>query len=60
MPRLSLLGALTPAVLAVSVSAQEIVEIDLEAGRTIIDDEYRSLYGGRVAVDWNRGLLYGR
>ena len=51
--------ALTFSVLTVSVGAQEIVEIDLEAGRTIIDDEYRSLYGGRVAVDWNRGLLYG-
>ena len=60
MPRLSpFVLAMTLTVLTVSVSAQEIVEIDLEAGRTIIDDEYRSLYGGRVAVDWTRGLLYG-
>ena len=59
MPRLSLLGALTLTVFTGAVGAQEIVEIDLEAGRTIIDDEYRSLYGGRVAVDWTRGLLYG-
>ncbi|MCY4573578.1 MAG: hypothetical protein OXF01_12345, partial [Gemmatimonadetes bacterium] len=39
-------------------SAQQIVEIDLEAGRTIIDDEWRSMYTGMIAVDWDRDILY--
>lgn len=39
-------------------SAQQIVEIDLEAGRTIIDDEWRSMYTGLIAVDWDRDILY--
>lgn len=38
--------------------AQQIVEIDLEAGRTIIDDEWRSMYTGLIAVDWDGGILY--
>ena len=59
MLRLSLLGALSPILLANSADAQEIIEIDMEAGRTVIDSEYRSLYSGLVAVDWTRGILYG-
>ena len=39
-------------------SAQQIVEIDLEAGRTIIDDEWRSMNIGLIAVDWDRDILY--
>ena len=47
------------ALLAAPVTgAQQIVEVDLEAGRTIIDDEWRSMYVGLVAVDWDRGILY--
>ncbi len=54
----------TPAILALFLllppvaGAQQIVEIDLEAGRTIIDDEWRSMYTGLIAVDWDRGILY--
>lgn len=59
MLRLSLLGALgVIAVTSGSLRAQEIVEIDTETGRTIIDDEWRSMYFGLTAVDWDRGLLY--
>ena len=39
-------------------SAQQVVEIDLEAGRTIIDDEWRSMYTGLIAVDWDGDILY--
>ena len=59
MLRSSFFGVFGSVILASSAGAQEVVEIDLEAGRTIIDSEYRSLYSGRVAVDWKRGLLYG-
>ncbi len=59
MPRLSLLGATFALIAAGSnVHAQEIVEIDAESGRTIIDDEWRSMYRGLSAVDWDRKLLY--
>lgn len=37
---------------------QEVVEIDAEAGRTIIDDEWRSMYYGIAVVDWTRGIFY--
>ena len=43
---------------APAAGAQQIVEIDLEAGRTIIDDEWRSMYSGLIAVDWDRDILY--
>lgn len=59
MLRLSPLGAL---VLIATVDAtafgQEVVEIDAEAGRTIIDDEWRSMYYGSAVVDWTRGIFY--
>ena len=60
MIRLSSLGVVGSLVLAGGpATAQEVVEIDMELGRTIIDSEYRSLYSGRAVVDWDRGLLYG-
>ena len=59
MPRLSFLGAALALIAAGSdVHAQEVVKIDTESGRTIIDDEWRSMYRGLAAVDWNRKLLY--
>ena len=59
MPRLSLLVAALVLVAAGSnVHAQEVVKIDTESGRTIIDDEWRSMYRGLAAVDWDRKLLY--
>ena len=59
MPRLSLLGAALALVASGSnVHAQEVVKIDTESGRTIIDDEWRSMYRGLAAVDWDRKLLY--
>ena len=59
MPRLSFLGAALALIAAGSdVHAQEVVKIDTESGRTIIDDEWRSMYRGLAAVDWDRKLLY--
>ena len=59
MPRLSILGAALALIAAGSdVHAQEVVKIDTESGRTIIDDEWRSMYRGLAAVDWDRKLLY--
>ena len=43
MPRLSLLGAALALVASGSnTHAQEVVKIDTESGRTIIDDEWRA------------------
>ncbi|MYG81672.1 MAG: hypothetical protein F4187_07890 [Gemmatimonadetes bacterium] len=43
---------------APAIAAQQVVEIDFEAGRIIIDDEWRSMYFGLAVVDWNRNVLY--
>ena len=43
---------------APAVASQQVVEIDFEAGRIIIDDEWRSMYPGLAAVDWTRSVLY--
>ena len=40
--------------------AQQVLEIDFEAGRTIIDDEWRAMSSYLAAVDWERGVLYVR
>ena len=40
--------------------AQQVLEVDFEAGRTIIDDEWRSMFHHDVAVDWARSILYVR
>ena len=38
--------------------AQQVVEIDYTAGRTIMDDEWRSMLSLTMAVDWDRRILY--
>lgn len=38
-----------------TAGAQEIAEIDTEAGRAIINDEWRSMYAATAVVDWTRG-----
>lgn len=43
---------------APAADAQQILEIDFDTGRTIIDDEWRAMYSGIVAVDWERKILY--
>ena len=43
---------------APAVDAQQILEIDFESGRTIIDDEWRAMMAAPVAVDWERNILY--
>lgn len=43
---------------AAAADAQQILDIDFDAGRTIIDDEWRAMYSGIVAVDWERNILY--
>ena len=59
MPRPTLLCIVAVAVLpAPPANAQQIVEIDFDSGRTIIDDEWRAMYSGIVAVDWERNILY--
>ena len=45
------------ALLAPAVDAQQVLEIDFTTGRTIIDDEWRSM-SGSVAADWDRNILY--
>ena len=45
---------LTPAV----GTGQQVLEIDYDAGRVIIDDEWRGLKSYFVAVDWDRNILY--
>ncbi|MDE2764452.1 MAG: hypothetical protein OXK74_16995 [Gemmatimonadota bacterium] len=42
--------------LAPAADAQQVLEIDLTTGRTIIDDEWRSMSGS--AADWDRNILY--
>ncbi len=45
---------LTPAV----GLGQQVLEVDYDAGRIIIDDEWRGLRSHFVAVDWDRATLY--
>ena len=56
MTRTSLL--LTALAVPVSGAAQQVVEVDYSAGRTIIDDEWRSMHSRPVTVDWDAGRLY--
>lgn len=37
---------------------QQVLEVDYEAGRIVIDDEWRGLRSHFVAVDWDRAILY--
>ena len=39
-------------------AAQQVVEIDFEAGRTIIDDGWRDMTPAHLAVDWSRSVFY--
>ena len=41
-----------------AVGAQQVLEIDYTTGRTIIDDEWRSIRSTGLAVDRSRGILY--
>ena len=43
-----------------AAEAQQVVTVDYEAGRTIIHDEWRAMYPGTVAVDWDGNILYVR
>ena len=59
MPRPSLPWVVGLVMLASSPSAaQQVVEIDFEAGRTIVDDEWRAMNPSHLAVDWSRGVFY--
>lgn len=58
MPRLPLPWVAVSIILTVSpVDAQQVVEIDFTAGRTILDDAWqRAMDPYRMAVDWSRGV----
>ena len=43
---------------ALPADAQQVLEIDFTNGRTIIDDEWRSMGSHLMAVDWSRSILY--
>ncbi len=59
MSRPTLLWIVALAILpAPAANAQQVLEIDFDTGRTIIDDEWRAMYSGIVAVDWKRNILY--
>ena len=49
---------LAAAASAPTAAAQQILEVDLSAGRTIIDDQWRSMGSIILAVDHDRGILY--
>ena len=52
------LTLLAAAASAPTATAQQILEVDLSAGRTIIDDQWRSMGSIILAVDHDRGILY--
>ncbi|MDE2796503.1 MAG: hypothetical protein OXL34_16940 [Gemmatimonadota bacterium] len=59
MSKPTLLCSLAAAILsAPTAHAQQILEIDFDSGRTIIDDEWRAMMAAPVAVDWERNILY--
>ena len=41
-----------------AIHAQQVLEIDLEAGRTVIDSEFRSMGRRVLAIDRDREILY--
>ena len=58
-PRLpTVLALLAAAACPPTAAAQQILEVDLSAGRTIIDDQWRSMGSITLAVDHDRGILY--
>lgn len=59
MSKPTLLCSFAAAILsAPTAHAQQILEIDFDSGRTIIDDEWRAMMAAPVAVDWERNILY--
>lgn len=56
---LPLLIAVGWAIAGGAVSAQQVLEIDYSAGRTILDDAWRAIHW-RTAIDHERGVLYLR
>lgn len=44
--------------IAAPADAQQVVEIDHSSGRTIIDDQWRSMNSKLVIADWDNGRLY--
>ena len=40
--------------------AQQVLEIDLESGRTVISDDHRAMHLSPLAVDHSRGIIYVR
>ena len=42
------------------IGAQQVVEVDYSAGRTILDDEWRAINPAEVITDWTHGLLYAQ
>ena len=58
IPLSAVLAALCAIPCAPAAAAQQILEVDLSAGRTIIDDQWRSMGSVVLAVDHDRGILY--
>ncbi len=58
IPLPAILAALCATLCAPAAAAQQILEVDLSAGRTIIDDQWRSMGSIVLAVDHDRGILY--
>ena len=54
----TVLAVLAAAACPPTAAAQQILEVDLSAGRTIIDDQWRSMGSIILAVDHDRGILY--
>ena len=58
IPLPAALAAMVTTLCAPAAAAQQILEVDLSAGRTIIDDQWRSMGSIVLAVDHDRGILY--
>lgn len=58
LPLPAILAALCATLGAPAAAAQQILEVDLSTGRTIIDDQWRSMGSIVLAVDHDRGILY--
>lgn len=58
IPLPAAVAALCATLCAPAAAAQQILEVDLSAGRTNIDDEWRSMGSVVLAVDHDRGILY--
>ena len=56
--RAIMVGAVAAILGGPAASAQQVLEIDYTSGRTIIDDQWRSMRTSDLAVDRSRGILY--